>query len=255
MLNDNEFSPAPDDSSVALKERRPPAERGEEHAHGATGTPRERHRPRRPEEHERQWHGRDPRKKVWIFILSLALGVETLALIVAYTQMMMVENDRRTLTQAIQAEAGELKVLQPQFVSLKQDVARQVKARSPGLRPLQLDHVIPVDQDSVANITFTATGKDDSKVWEYKAVMANEAADPLYVRLDLLLFDEGGVQIGRSSLLKNEGKDATEPVLHAGEVRSFYGAAELNQEENPPVYFRLARRPGRLEQASAKAAK
>lgn len=252
MHNDNEAST---DAGQPPRARGLVAEREDEETQGINGAARERRRSRRHEEYERHWHGRDPRKGVWIFVLCLALGAETFGLIVAYTQMMMVENERRTLSQAIQAEARELKLLQPQFVSLKQEVARQVTARSPGLRSLLLDQVIPIDQDNVVNIAFAATGKDDSKVWEYKAVMANDSADPIHVRLDLLLFDEGGVQIGRSPFLKNSLKDGADAPLHGGEVRSFHGTAELNQEENPPVYFMLARRPARQGPGGAQAAK
>lgn len=250
MNNDNEEpSAAPADSD------RPPRAREGEEAQDSHGAARERRRARRQEEYERHRHGRDPRKKAWIIALSLALGAETFGLIVAYTQMMMVENERRALVQAIQTEARELKLLQPQFISLKQEVSRQVKARSPGLRSLLLDQVIPIGQDNVVNITFAATGKDDSKAWEYKAVMANEGADPIHIRLDLLLFDEGGVQIGRSPFLKNSPKDNADTLLHGGEVRSFHGTAELSHEENPPVYFMLAPRPGRQDQGGGKAAK
>lgn len=254
MQNDNNNESSPTLTSSGLRRRLAERRGREEGETQESASPsRERHRAssHRSEEQER-WHGRDPRKKVWIAVLSVALIAETCALIVAYTQMMMAENERRTLTVAIQSDALELKTLQPQFVSLKQEVARLVKARSPALRPLQLDHVIPVNSDNVVNITFTATGKDDSKTWEYKAVMANETTAPAYIRLDLLLFDEGGVQIGRSQLLRSDSKDGTDPMLHAGEVRSFYGSTQLDSAENPPVYFTLARRAGRFEQASAR---
>lgn len=248
MHNDNEESSAASaDAGQPSRARGLVAEREDEEAQGINGAARERRRSRRHEEYERHRHGRDPRKKAWIIALSLALGAETFGLIVAYTQAMMVENERRTLAQAIQTESRELKLLQPQFVSLKQEMARQVKSRSPGLRPLLLDQVIPIGQDNVVNIAFAATGKDDSKAWEYKAVMANDSADPIHVRLDLLLFDEGGVQVGRSPFLKNSRKDNADTLLHAGEVRSFHGTAELNHEESPPVYFMLVPRPGRQD--------
>lgn len=201
--------------------------------------------------HRRHRHRTDQRHRIrqqrrpralWIFLLSILLVSETVALVVLLSLLSMQEREWGERRLAIEADAREERTLRSELETLEKDLGRWVRARLPRLRPVRMDSVIAVDEAPVSNIVFTTSGKDRSVSCEYKVLMSNPGPSPIQVRLDFLFFNRAGIQIGRSPIGGSRNGTFASIILEPGETRSYSATADLDPEERIPVYFMLAER-------------
>lgn len=97
---------------------------------------------------------------------------------------------------------------------------------------------IPINQRYFRNISFTLTGTSHERNYEYHAVMHNEGSESIKPDVTLLLFDELGVQVGKTHL---SGRDATSetdsPSLSPGETRSYSSRVKLEHPAKPEYFL------------------
>lgn len=189
---------------------------------------------------EHRHHGRRRRssRTRLIVILALGLALETGLLVTAFVRMGFAEQEVADLALSERKQAAELEVLRPQVEKLQHDIETMVRSRLPGLRPLEFDQVIPLDDDYVKNIVFTVAGKGQDKQYEYKLVTHNGSLNLVHPRVDILIFDRNGIQIGQARIGVQKDGTPTLDMLDRGEIRSFSSKIELT-DESRPEYFRL----------------
>jgi len=195
------------------------------------------HRSRRHRSRSRSG-GRDSSKFKLIVILAVCFAFESMYLLFSYISMNMLEYENLDLNLAERKQTQELETLRPEFKKLGSDIAMLNESRLPDLIPLEVDKVIEMDKDYVKNIVFTASGKGEDKHYEYKMVMHNSTLNLIHPQVDILFFDQIGIQVGLSRLGVQKDGTPTLEVMERGEIRSFSSQLELTHT-NTPNYFRL----------------
>jgi len=143
---------------------------------------------------------------------------------------------------AFQAVNTELETLRNELDTLAQE-------RIPGLQPLKYDEAISVDNEYIRNIIFTEVKNGKNRNYEYRLVMHNETLSVIHPKVEILLFNDIGIQIGTTQVgYMDVSSEASRPALDPGEVRSYTSSINLLRKEEPR-YFLLA--VSEAKQASA----
>ncbi len=115
-----------------------------------------------------------------------------------------------------------------------------VQGRIPGLLPLTYDETISIHNEHIRNITFTLVNNGKQETYEYRLVMHNETLSVIHPMVEILLFNDIGVQIGLAQVEHANGSTGTgRSALDPGEVRSYTAAINPIRNEEPR-YFLLA---------------
>jgi hypothetical protein len=114
-----------------------------------------------------------------------------------------------------------------------------VNGRLPGLSELIFDTTLQLNASYVRNLTFTVTGVGDNKRYEYRLVVDNQTGDALFPIIEIMLFDEQGIQTGyvkidKESATSNEDLEFLEPH----EIRAYNGPIPIHRNSKP-LYFLL----------------
>lgn len=139
----------------------------------------------------------------------------------------------RKLEKALQAITGELE-------SARSELDTLVRERIPGLQPLSYDEAINVDHELVRNIIFTMVKNGKKRNFEYRLVLHNDTLSVIRPEIEVLLFNDIGIQIGATRVDYTDATDdSARSALDPGEVRSYTSSIDLMRDENPR-YFLLA---------------
>jgi cell division protein FtsB len=124
-----------------------------------------------------------------------------------------------------------------------------VQERIPGLIPIQYDQTITPDNEFIRNIIFTMVKTGQKETYEYRLVMQNDSLSVVRPMVEILIFNDVGIQIGMAEVQHKDASTTTgRPALDPGEVRSYTAAINLIRDEEP-YYFLLA--VSQANQASA----
>ena len=134
---------------------------------------------------------------------------------------------------AISALSGELETVKSELNTLVQE-------RIPGLLPLKYDEAITVDNEYIRNIIFTLVKNGKKRSYEYRIVLHNKTLSVIRPAVEILLFNDIGIQIGVTQIEYTDASSGTvSSSLYPGEVRSYTSSIELIRDEDPS-YFLLA---------------
>jgi hypothetical protein len=115
-----------------------------------------------------------------------------------------------------------------------------VQGRIPGLLPLTYDETITTDNEYIRNIIFTLVKNGKKETYEYRLVMHNETLSVIHPMVEILLFNDVGIQIGLAQVEQANASTGTgRSALDPGEVRSYTATINLVRNEEPR-YFLLA---------------
>ena len=114
-----------------------------------------------------------------------------------------------------------------------------VQGRIPGLVPLRYDETITTDNKYIRNIIFTMVKNGNKETYEYRLVMHNDTLSVVHPMVEILLFNDIGIQIGLAQAKNTDAYTGTaRSALGPGEVRSYTAAINLIRDE-APHYFLL----------------
>jgi hypothetical protein len=115
-----------------------------------------------------------------------------------------------------------------------------VQGRIPGLLLLAYDKTITTENEYIRNIIFTLVKNGSKETYEYRLVMHNDTLSVTYPTVEILLFNDVGIQIGRAHVEQSDAiNGAGRVALEPGEVRSYTANIDLIRDEEPR-YFLLA---------------
>jgi hypothetical protein len=124
-----------------------------------------------------------------------------------------------------------------------------VQERIPGLLPIQYDQTITPDNEYIRNIIFTMVKTGQKETYEYRLVMQNDTLSVIHPMVEILIFNDVGIQIGMAEVRHKDASTTTRrAALDPGEVRSYTATINLIRDEEP-YYFLLA--VSQANQASA----
>ncbi len=166
---------------------------------------------------------------IGLVIMVMSIGLSSLS---ADNARLVTDNNRK---------ARQLSELQAQLNQVTQERDVLVRGRIPGLKSLQYDQAITLNQAYVRNVIFTLTRNGDAVTHEFRMVLHNDSLSVVNPQVKLVLFDSVGIQIGMTSLHKSASTTQTDRnLLDPGEVRSYSGVIPVNGHETPKYFLVLA---------------
>lgn len=169
-------------------------------------------------------------------MIVAALALETLVLVFLIVTVGVQEKENSDLVAESKKLTAELAMARPELEKLREEVEALVSGRLPHLSRLELDKVVPLNKEYVKNVTFSVAGTSKEQHHEFKMVMHNSGLLAVHPRVDVLFFNEVGLQIGVSPIGIHKDGTPTLDMLERGEIRSFGGVVEVVENERP-VYF------------------
>jgi hypothetical protein len=164
-----------------------------------------------------------------------------------YAARKSAESEQALLELRIQKKT--LNTINDELETVRAERDALVQGRLPGLLPLTYDETITTDNKYIRNIIFTMVKNGQKETYEYRLVMQNDTLSVIHPIVEILLFNDIGIQIGLAQVEHTDASTMTgRAALDPGEVRSFTAAIDLVREEQPH-YFLLA--VSEAEQASA----
>jgi hypothetical protein len=113
-----------------------------------------------------------------------------------------------------------------------------VNGRIPGLMPLKYDEIITVDKSYIRNIIFTLLKDGKNRNYEYRIIMQNETLSSIRPIVEILFFNDVGIQIGMTQVGNMDPSVGTEhSLLDPGEVRSYTSSINLIRDEEPRYFL------------------
>ncbi|QSA96479.1 hypothetical protein [Methylococcus sp. EFPC2] len=185
-------------------------------------------------EHRRSLRSSSGRRVILVIVAALAL--ETLVLVFLIVTVGVQEKENSDLVAESKKLTAELAMARPELEKLREEVEALVSGRLPHLSRLELDKVVPLNKEYVKNVTFSVAGTSKEQHHEFKMVMHNSGLLAVHPRVDVLFFNEVGLQIGVSPIGIHKDGTPTLDMLERGEIRSFGGVVEVVENERP-VYF------------------
>jgi hypothetical protein len=167
-----------------------------------------------------------------ISILFFLIYVFTLFYIVSKSS----EHERAVLDLRKQSVALQKLSRELEDVRAQRDLL--VKGRIPELLPFEYDVAIDINEQNIRNIIFTLAKNGRKKTYEYRVVLSNETLAVILPKLEILVFNDIGIQIGMAQVTySNATSGADRPSLDPGEVRSYTAAINLTRDEEPRYFL------------------
>jgi len=181
-------------------------------------------------------HHKSPIRRKFLFVVVVIFGLQTVVLLVMLSRLFLLVEDKARIEAQAKDLQAQVDSLQPEVKRLQQELNALVSKRLPGLTRLELDKVLPLKQQYLKSVFFTVTGNTRSQRHEFKLVLCNEESTPVQPRVDVLLFDSLGLQVGQCTAGVFEDGSSILSLLEPGETRSFSGEVEV-AEGHQAEYF------------------
>ncbi len=186
----------------------------------------------------------------------LLLGILGLALVDFFTALLLgaqvytLNRQNQELRSSLAQAEEALQRMTPEVQNLRNDLDTLIRGRLPRLRKLEYDRVLPLDDGYLKNMTFTEIINRDRRGHEYKLVTQNNTSTPLWPEVQLLIFNELGIQIGGAEIGTGQPNALKVNSLGVGEVRSYTGTVDLLDHTATPAYFMVRRVEAPLDSTS-----
>jgi len=177
------------------------------------------------------------RMRLFAVVLLIALVATAMAGVMVFFKMKQYRGDTQQLTIDLRRAEGELARARERLTEMNNDLRILLANRIPGVAELITNRQLEINDQYVRNITFVQSGVGDDQTIEFSAVLQNTRQGPILPKVDVVLFDESGLQTGAVHLSKSQTVTPADlPELQPGETRTYSGQIQL-QRQAPSKYF------------------
>ena len=184
-------------------------------------------------------HSWSRRSKLLFLVVLVLVLIDFFTALLLGTQVYTLNRQNQTLRSSLAQTEEELHRVTPELQKLRGDLDELVRGKLPRLRKLEYDRVLPLDDQYLKNIIFTEIMNRDSRGHEYKLVVQNNTGAPLWPEVQLLLFNEQGIQVGSAEIGTGQPNALKAGSLGVGEVRSYTASMNLMDRSATPAYFMI----------------
>lgn len=182
-------------------------------------------------------HAWSRRSKLLVLVIMALALVDFFTALLLGAQVYTLNRQNQDLRGNLAQAEEELQRVTPEVQRLRNDLDALVRGKLPRLRKLEYDRVLALDDRYLKNITFTEIMSRDRRGHEYKLVVQNNSSAPLWPEIQLLIFNELGIQIGSAEIGTGQPNALKTGSLGVGEARSYTAAMELADRSATPAYF------------------
>ena len=195
-------------------------------------------------------HSWSRRSRLLLLLIILLVLIGFFVTLLLGLQVYRLSHENEKLRSNLAHTEDDLHKAAPELKKLRTDLDALVRGKLPRLRELKYDRVLPLNDGYLKNITFTEIINRDSRAHEYKLVVQNNISSMLWPEVQLLVFNELGIQIGRAEIGTSDPDALKAGSLGVGEVRSYSATIQLTDKNAIPAYF-MARIPKEHTQSAA----
>lgn len=175
--------------------------------------------------------------KIAVGALAGLLVASVVLSVVLFFRMQQFRSESLRLDVALQRTEGELTKSREDITEMNNDLRILLANRIPGISELAFDRQIELNDRYVKNITFVQSGVGEEASIEFSAVLQNARSGPILPQVDVVLFDEAGLQTGIVQLDKAQTVSPVEVAeLKPGESRTYSAQIPMNRDA-PSKYF------------------
>jgi hypothetical protein len=196
-------------------------------------------RPRKPTQHRMSSSSKRKIRRLRLLAVLFATGmvVSIVAAVVLYFHTQKLRGGELRVSAESRQLEMELAKARERITELNNDLTILLANRIPGIDSLIFNRQIELNKQYVKNITFVKSGLDGKTTIEFSAVLHNARTGPILPQVDIVLFDENGLQTGSARLDKSQTVTPVDIAeLQPGETRT-YSAQIALQRQTPSKYF------------------
>lgn len=196
-------------------------------------------------------HSWSRRSKLLLLLVLVLVLLDFFTALLLGSQVYTLNRQNQALRSRLAQTEEELHQVVPELQKLRTDLDGLIRGKLPRLRKLEYDQVLPLDDRYLKNITFTEIINRDSRGHEYKLVVQNNTRAPLWPEVQVLVFNELGIQVGNAEIGTEQPNALKASSLGVGEVRSYTEAIDFTDKTTAPTYFMVRIREQVGEEAKA----
>jgi hypothetical protein len=191
----------------------------------------------------RRARARSKTKKIFrLKLLSAALGLAligvSLGWILTAAKLEMVESEKMVLQADLRRTESLLEKARDRLKQREAELANAIQNRIPGLSVLEFNKLIDLNDKYVLNVIFADSGVGKEAFIEYHITLKNGTPGVVLPDVKIYLFDEFGLQVGITTLKKEDAtRDVALAELTPGESRSYNAKIELERDAAPKYYM------------------
>jgi len=184
-------------------------------------------------------HSWSRRSKLLLLLVLVLVLIDFFTAVLLGTQVYTLNRQNQTLRSSLAQTEEKLQQVTPELQKLRVDLEELIRGKLPRLRKLEYDRVLSLDDQYLKNITFTEIINRDRRGYEYKLVVQNNTGAPLWPEIQLLIFNELGIQVGNAEIGTRQPNALKAGSLGVGEVRSYTASMDLADKAATPAYFMI----------------
>jgi hypothetical protein len=143
----------------------------------------------------------------------------------------------RLRTDLIESEQRLAQIV-PENDKLRKDLETLLQGRLPGLRRIEFDSVINLNNTYIKNIIFTEFHSRNETGYEFKIVLYNNTLKTVWPDFLIFFFDGHGIQIHSVKIGSGRSNyDIRVEPLAPGEIRSHTSTVNLMDHNELPAFF------------------
>ena len=192
-----------------------------------------------PRDYSSRSHSWSRRSRLLLLVIIVLVVIDFFTALLLGTHVYRLNHENLALRANLARAENELHKVAPELEQLRIDLEKLIRGKLPRLRELKYDRVLPLDEAYLKNITFTEIINRDSRAHEYKLVVQNNTSAPLWPEIQLLVFNELGIQVGKAEIGTSDPNALKAGSLGVGEVRSYSAAIQFLDKNAMPAYFML----------------
>jgi len=174
----------------------------------------------------------------------LLAGISTLFLllsVITWSHIARKSTEHEQTLLELRKQEIALSTVTSKLETARNEMDALIEGRIPGLLPLKYDEVITVNDKYIRNIIFTLARDGKKRNYEYRLVMHNDTLSVIRPAVEILLFNDIGIQIGVAQVEYVNSSAGTEHAeLYPGEVRSYTSSFDLIRDEAPSYFLLVA---------------
>lgn len=163
-----------------------------------------------------------------------------ITLVAGYSSLEAMGEDKKKLFRVVDDQREQISQLQVHIETLSAEKSSLVAGRIPGLRPFVINEVEKDVSQYVESILLTSKGNGGHH--NYVAILHNQSNEDVTPIVDILLFDELGIQVARAGVTSDETPQLSRDAkLQPGESRSYTGKLKV-RDDSVPKYLLVTSR-------------
>ncbi|MGV6859754.1 MAG: hypothetical protein ACWA5X_12390 [bacterium] len=172
-------------------------------------------------------------KRTWL-VGGTLLG---LLLIGSFTSLQTAKSQLAESSNSVRSLTSQMSTLQTEVEKLRTVNQDLLKGQLPGLKPVEFGTAVNPGAPLVKSLMITESRHDQSRSYQYMAVLKNTQREPVEPNVKIYLFNGKGIQISKSEITTLGNENEEDSRLFPGESHAVSAKLPLESNDIPKYYL------------------